>query len=89
MGFGTEIAWPPVPGAKRERAGEYPAVLQKIQKTPYSMTYIGVSFHRRGCKCSNLGTALVKSYSGEFLLPTPETVQAAAASLTPQNTASR
>jgi phosphate transport system substrate-binding protein len=33
---------------------------------------------------AQLGTALLKSYSGEFLLPTPETIQAAAAALTPR-----
>jgi phosphate transport system substrate-binding protein len=81
VGFGTEIAWPPVVGS--ESARENSGVLQKIQETPYSMTYIGVSFHGEIAN-AQLGTALVKGYSGEFLLPTPETVQAAAAALTPR-----
>jgi len=81
VGFGTEITWPPVPGSAS--AKENSGVLQKIKETPYSLTYIGVSFHTEIAN-AQLGTALVKSYSGEFLLPTPESVQAAAASLTPR-----
>ena len=81
VGFGTEITWPPVPGSAS--AKENSGVLQKIKETPYSLTYIGVSFHTEIAN-AQLGTALVKSYSGEFLLPRPESVQAAAASLTPR-----
>jgi phosphate transport system substrate-binding protein len=57
-------------------------VLQSTQQTPYSIGYLGVSLHAEITE-AGLGTALIKSYSGEFLLPTPETVAAAAASLSP------
>lgn len=81
VGFGTEITWPPVPGSTG--AKENSGVLRKIQETPYSLTYIGVSFHTEIAN-AHLGTALLQSYSGEFLLPKRETIQAAAASLTPR-----
>jgi phosphate transport system substrate-binding protein len=47
---------------------------------------LGVSFHAEIAE-AGLGTALLKSYSGEFLLPSPETVAAAAASLSPRTPA--
>jgi phosphate transport system substrate-binding protein len=81
VGFSTEITWPPVPGSLS--AKENSGVLLKIQETPYSITYIGVSFHSEIAN-AHLGTAFLESYSGEFLLPTPETIRAAAASLTPR-----
>jgi phosphate transport system substrate-binding protein len=81
VGFGTEITWPPVSGS--ESAKENSGVLRKLRETSYSLTYIGISLHAEIAN-AEVGTALVKSYSGEFLLPTPETIQAAAASLTPR-----
>jgi phosphate transport system substrate-binding protein len=81
LGYGTAITWPPVPGALS--ADSNAAALQAMQQAPYSVAYLGVSFHAEIAK-AQLGTALLKSYSGEFLLPTPETMAAAAASLGPR-----
>jgi phosphate transport system substrate-binding protein len=81
LGFGTSITWPAVSGSLS--ADGNAGVLQTIQQTPYSISYVGVSFHGEITE-AELGTALLKSYSGEFLLPTPETVAAAAASLGPR-----
>jgi phosphate transport system substrate-binding protein len=81
LGYGTSIVWPTVAGGLSAEGNL--GVLQAIQKTPYSISYIGVSFHAEIAE-AGLGTALLKSYSGEFLLPSPETVAAAAASLTPR-----
>ena len=80
-GFGTKIAWPAVPG-ELEAIGNV-GMVEKIQQTPYSIGYVGISFYADVAKAS-LGTAALKSYSGEFLLPTPETIEAAAASLGPR-----
>ncbi len=80
-GFGNKIAWPAVPG-ELEAIGNV-GMVEKIQQTPYSIGYIGISFYADIAK-AGLGTAALKSYSGEFLLPTPETIRAAAASLTPR-----
>jgi phosphate transport system substrate-binding protein len=81
LGYGTTIAWPAVAGGLS--ADGNLGVLQTIQKTPYSISYIGVSFHSEIAE-AGIGTALLKSYSGEFLLPSPDTVAAAAASLSPR-----
>jgi phosphate transport system substrate-binding protein len=81
LGFGTTIAWPAVPGAL-DAAGN-PGMVEKIQQTPYSVGYVGVSLHDDIAK-AGLGTAALKSYSGEFLLPTPESIAAAAAALGPR-----
>jgi phosphate transport system substrate-binding protein len=84
QGFGTTIAWPAVPGGL-EAVGNS-GMVEKIQQTPYSIGYVGVSFYADIAK-AGLGTAALKSYSGEFLLPTPETIEAAAASLGPRTPA--
>jgi phosphate transport system substrate-binding protein len=81
IGYGTSIAWPAVPGSLGAEGNL--GVLQRLQQTPYAISYLGVSYHAEIAK-AELGTALLKSYSGEFLLPTPETIAAAAASLGPR-----
>jgi phosphate transport system substrate-binding protein len=55
-------------------------VTKTIQETPYSIGHIGISFHTEIAN-AELGTSMLKSYSGEFLLPTPESIAAVAASL--------
>ena len=50
---------------------------------PIALLILGVSFHAENAE-AELGTALLKSYSGEFLSPTPDTIAAAAASLGPR-----
>jgi phosphate transport system substrate-binding protein len=81
LGYGTSIAWPTVAGGLSAEGNL--GVLQAVQKTPYAISYVGVSFHAEIAE-AGLGTALLKSYSGEFLLPSPDTVAAAAASLSPR-----
>jgi phosphate transport system substrate-binding protein len=80
-GFGDTVAWPAVPGALEAVGNE--GMVEKIQQTPYSIGYVGISFYADVAK-AGLGTAALKSYSGEFLMPTPETIEAAAASLGPR-----
>jgi phosphate transport system substrate-binding protein len=81
LGFGTTVAWPAIPGAL-EATGNSDMVT-KLQQTPYSIGYVGVSFHQDIAK-AGLGTAALQSYDGEFLLPTPESIAAAAAALGPR-----
>jgi phosphate transport system substrate-binding protein len=80
-GFGDSIAWPAVPGGLEATGND--GMVQKIAQTPYGLGYVGVSYYADIAK-AGLGTAAMKSYSGEFLLPTPETIEAAAASLSPR-----
>ena len=80
-GYGLTIEWPDVEGA-REATGNQ-GVVDLLQRTPYSIGYVGISFQDK-IEQAKLGTALMKSHSGQFLLPTEETITAAAASLTPR-----
>jgi phosphate transport system substrate-binding protein len=77
-GFGMKINWPAVQGSLEAAGNE--GVVQTIQKTPYSIGYIGVSYSKEIAD-AGLGTALLKNQAGHFLLPTKETVEAAAAGL--------
>jgi phosphate transport system substrate-binding protein len=80
-GFGHKVAWPSVPGELEADGNE--GMVDKIKQTPYSIGYVGVSSYA-GIAKAGIGTAALKSYSGEFLLPTPETIEAASASLGPR-----
>jgi phosphate transport system substrate-binding protein len=80
-GFGVSIAWPAVSGEVEATGND--GMVAKIGQTPDAIGYVGVSYHPDIAK-AGLGTAAMKSYSGEFLLPTPETIAASAASLSPR-----
>lgn len=78
IGYGTVVTWPAVAG---ERTGDGNAgVLGALAATPYSVGYLGVSFHDEIAK-AGLGTALLKNQAGQFLLPTADTISAAASAL--------
>jgi phosphate transport system substrate-binding protein len=80
-GFGVKFPGPSVAGELEATGND--GMVEKIKQTPFSVGYVGVSFFDEIAK-AGIGTAAVKSYSGEFLLPTPETIAAAAASLGPR-----
>ncbi len=81
QGFGTTISWPAVPGELEATGNE--GMVQQLHETPYSVGYVGISYHDDIAK-AGLGTAALRSYDGEFLLPTPESIAAAAAALYPR-----
>jgi phosphate transport system substrate-binding protein len=80
-GYGVTIAWPATPNGSTAEGNA--GMIAKIHDTPYSIGYVGVSFHRDVAK-AGIGTAALKSYDGEFLLPTPQSIEAAAAALWPR-----
>ena len=80
-GYGTTIAWPATPNGLT--ADGNAGMIAKIHDTPYSIGYVGVSLHEDVAK-AGIGTAALKSYDGEFLLPTPQAIEAAAAALWPR-----
>ena len=57
LGSGLSIAWPAVAGGLS--AINNFGVVQKVQETPYSITYLGISFHAEVAK-GQLGTARLK-----------------------------
>ena len=80
-GYGTTVNWPFVPGAATAIGNA--GMAQTLAQTPYSIGYIGVSFRATIAK-TGLGTAMLKNQNGKFLLPTPDTIAAAAAVLDPR-----
>lgn len=77
-GYGTSIEWPAV--ATEQAALGNEGVVKTLASTPYSLAYVGISYRDAIAK-AGLGTAQLKNQSGKFLLPTAETMSAAASSL--------
>jgi phosphate transport system substrate-binding protein len=80
-GYATTITWPAVPGSLEATGNE--GMVETARKTAYSVGYIGVSYSAEIAN-AGLGTAWIKNQSGNFLLPSKETVEAAAAGLGPR-----
>jgi phosphate transport system substrate-binding protein len=78
IGYGTTVPWPNVAG-ERTASGNAQMV-QMLASTPYSIAYVGISF-RDSIAHAGLGTARLENQSGQFVLPTPGTVSAAASQL--------
>jgi phosphate transport system substrate-binding protein len=84
IAYGTSVPWPSVAGAVTANGNA--GMLQTLAGTPYSVGYLGASFEDQASKAS-LITAMLQNQDGHFLLPTPATVTAAAAALTPRTPA--
>ena len=80
-GYGLTVTWPDVPGAQAIAGNA--GMVEALTKTPYSLGYVGVSYADQ-IALAKLGTALVKNQVGEYLLPSPNSITAAAAALTPR-----
>jgi phosphate transport system substrate-binding protein len=81
IGYGTSVAWPSVAGEKTVTSND--GMVQALAATPYSVGYVGISFHEAIAK-AGLGTAPLKNQSGKFLLPTGDTVSKGASELDPR-----
>lgn len=77
VGFGTTVSFPSVPGALGEQGNG--GMVSGCAATPGCVAYIGVSFLDQATS-KGLGEAMLKNASGNYLLPTPTTIQAEAAS---------
>jgi phosphate transport system substrate-binding protein len=78
FGYGTSIIWPVAAGGKTATGNE--GMVETLAATPYSVGYAGISFRDAIAK-AGLGTAQLKNQNGKFVLPTAETVSAAASEL--------
>lgn len=78
VAYGTTISWPAVPGGIGAIGN--PGMVQTTAQNPYSISYVGVSFEAQvmGAK---LGIAKLGNKAGKFVLPNPQTINAAAAAL--------
>ncbi len=75
VGSGVSVSWPAVQGGIGAEGN--PGMVQALQQNPYSIAYVGVSWLDQTDK-AGLGEAQVENKAGNFVMPTPETIQAAA-----------
>lgn len=83
--FGTTVAFPSLPGALGENGNG--GMVSGCQATVGCVAYIGISFKAQ-TDSAKLGEALLGNASGNYLLPTPQTIGAEASSLVSQTPSS-
>ncbi|HTQ72396.1 MAG TPA: phosphate ABC transporter substrate-binding protein PstS [Acidocella sp.] len=76
--FGTAVSWPAVTGALGAKGNS--GMLAAAAANPYSVAYIGVSFADAAAK-AGLGQAALQNKAGNYVLPTADTISAAAESV--------
>lgn len=81
IGYGTTVSWPSVSGVLAVPGNQ--EILRTLARTPYSVSYLGTSFENDADK-AGLIAAMLQNQDGKFLLPTEETITAAASALTPR-----
>jgi len=76
--YGTTISWPPIPGeiGAKGNAG----MLAAAAANPGAVAYIGISYASQ-VAAAGLGQAALEDANGEYVLPTPDNIAAAAASV--------
>ncbi|MDE2239890.1 MAG: phosphate ABC transporter substrate-binding protein PstS [Rhodospirillales bacterium] len=76
--FGTSVSWPAVSGGIGANGNQ--GMVSAAAANPYSIAYIGVSFANQAAK-AGLGQAELLNKAGNYVLPTAETISAAAESV--------
>ena len=76
--YGTAVSWPAIPGEIGAKGNS--GMLTAAAANPYSVAYIGVSYADQAAK-AGLGVAELKNKDGDYVLPTSDTVGAAANSV--------
>ncbi len=77
-GYGTTLSWPAIPGEIGAKGNT--GMLSAAAANPYSIAYIGVSYADQVAK-AGLGIAMLKNADGKYVLPSSDTVGAAASSV--------
>lgn len=83
-GYGTTVSWAPVSG--NIGAEGNPGMVDALKNNDYSIAYVGISYKAQISKY-NLGEAKLENREGNFVLPEPKTVKAAAAAMVPKTPA--
>jgi phosphate transport system substrate-binding protein len=83
-GFGTTVDFPAVPGALGENGNG--GMVTGCAGVPGCVAYVGVSFLDQATQ-KGLGEAQLGNAAGQFLLPEPKSIQAAAAGFAPKTPA--
>ncbi len=76
VGFSTTPNWPSVPSAIGANGNS--GMVQALQQTPYAIAYVGISYLDQTDK-AGLGYAALQNRDGKFVLPSSDTIKAAAA----------
>jgi phosphate transport system substrate-binding protein len=76
ISYGTTVSWPKVAGAIGATGNS--GVISAASHNPYSVAYVGISYKQQTAK-KDLGEARIKNKAGNYVLPNPRTVTAAAA----------
>ena len=85
-GFNTTVNWPSVSGEVAATGNS--GIVTALENNPYSISYVGISYLKGSMASGRLGEAAIQNKAGNFLLPTPTTIEAAAktgAPATPKN----
>ena len=85
IGYGTTVAWPPVPGSRGQQGNS--GMVAGCQATPGCVAYVGISY-LSAALADGLGEAQLANALGQYELPTPASISAAVAafvSATPAN----
>jgi len=77
IGYGTTVAWPAAAGALAENGNS--GMVSGCKATPGCVAYVGISYLSQAL-AAGLGEAQLANAAGEYELPTPTTLSAAAAS---------
>ncbi len=83
-GYGTTVSWAPVSG--NIGAEGNPGMVDALKNNDYSVAYVGISYKAQIEKYG-LGEAKLKNRAGNYVLPRPRTVKAAAAAMVPKTPA--
>jgi phosphate transport system substrate-binding protein len=81
IGYGTTVDWPDVPGEIGAAGND--GMVKAIAGAPYSIGYIGISFSHDAGK-AGLAIVPLKNQAGKFVVPTAQTISAAASVLDPR-----
>ena len=83
-GYGTTVSWAPVAG--NIGAEGNPGMVDALKNNDYSIAYVGISYKAQIDKY-DLGEAKLENRDGNFVLPEPRTVKAAASAMVPKTPA--
>lgn len=81
ISYGTTVSWPAVSGELGAEGN--PGMVTATKDNPYAIAYIGTSY-QNAIEKDGLGIALLQNKSGNFVLPTAKTADAAAAVMVPK-----
>ena len=76
--YGTAVSWPAIAGEIGAKGNS--GMLSATANNPYSVSYIGISFADKAA-AAGLGQAALLNKAGQYVLPTEETITAAAQSV--------